>query len=89
MARALRFDGPVQRRADAVEIVTTAWPLLRMVDRTHAPALCEAVCGDQSSLLHRLAAGAGMAIASPQRMGNDDPFCVRRLIFEPGDSATD
>ena len=89
MARALRFDGPVQRRADAVEIVTTACPLLRMVEPERTPLLCEAVCGEQASLLHGLAAGAGMQIDSPQRMGNGDRFCVRRLILEPAVSASD
>lgn len=83
IARALRFDGPVRRRGAAVELVTTACPLVRMVDRAHAPALCEAVCGEQASLLHGLAAGAGRAITSPQRMGNGDPYCVRQLLVTP------
>jgi hypothetical protein len=79
LLHSLEMTGTEQRRSGTVEVVTTECALLEATPAERRPALCEAVCGEQASLLHGLAAAAGARIESPLRMGVGDPHCVRRL----------
>jgi hypothetical protein len=92
LTRALELDGGVHRSGRVIEIVTTGCAFLDVARAAPAgppgEAVCAAVCGESSSLLHGLASVAGARVETEQRMGAGDERCLRRLTMATPDEAT-
>lgn len=79
----LDAEGDDRRDGQCVELITVRCALPDATEEDRRAALCEAVCGERTSLLHGLAVAAGAGIESPDRMGAGAPRCVRRLRLPP------
>lgn len=79
LTESLEMEGELLRAGPVVRLVTRACPLVEAAPAASRSAVCEAVCGERASLLSGLAQSARAALASPQRMGDGAPHCVREL----------
>jgi hypothetical protein len=85
LTRSLDMEGSERRLNGDVESRTTRCPLLDATEASEQAQLCEAVCGEQHSLMHGLAASASWQLETPERMGTGAEECIR--VFRPAQAA--
>ena len=77
LTQTLDMEGITRRGHAEVTLHTSTCPLIATAGGAEMPGICDAVCGEGSSLFAGLASGAGSAFSSPQRMGDGDTKCLR------------
>lgn len=81
VTHALDMVGAESRDGETVEVITTLCPIIEAADPALRPGVCDVVCGPGPSLLRGIATTAGARLEAPERMGDGDARCRRRLAL--------